>query len=209
MRGGPLYAKSRRGGRFFGQRVNCEYVPVLPAWAVARVLSDPRRIPYLLVWRSRPDGAVRETVRIVPHNENAGLGGLDWTNAVEIKRHDGTRNFIRTWLRRTPRNGGGVLLLRCPCCQVLRRALYGWEVDRCGRYTTSARTCSWQCRACAGLRYASEGGALVSRGRGALARMFELAFGPCRHSRPEPWLPEVFTSPEEATEAGVCALKRH
>jgi hypothetical protein len=53
------------------------------------------------------------------------------------------------------------------------------------------------------LRFASEGGAVIHRGRGAIARWFEAALGPCRSNRPESWLPYVFTSTEEAAEAGV------
>src|SRR5215470_12334291 len=103
---GITYAKERRGGRFFGRRVNCEYVPLLPSWAVAQMLDDARKIPYLLIWKSEYDGEIKEAVRIAPHYETPGLGGLDWTGAVEVKRHDGTRNFIRTLLRPLPRNGG-------------------------------------------------------------------------------------------------------
>ena len=48
----------RYEGRFFGRRVNCEQVPILPAWAVAQVFDDPRETPYLLVWKSPYDGTV-------------------------------------------------------------------------------------------------------------------------------------------------------
>lgn len=180
--------RNRCAGRFFGRRVNCERVPLLAAWIVARMLSDPRRIPYLLVWNDEQDDAVKEAVRIARHNEMEGLGGLDWTDAVEVKRYDGTRVFLRTWLRRMPRNQGRFLLLRCPYCSALRRGLYGWEAR--GPYTSSARNCDWKCRSCAALRYASEGGALTFSARGSLGRMF----GGCRGERPEPWLPHVFTS---------------
>ena len=44
----------RSEGRFRRHRVNCEQVPFLPAWAVAWVLDDPRKIPYLFVWK-RPE----------------------------------------------------------------------------------------------------------------------------------------------------------
>lgn len=114
------YPRYRRAGRFFGRRVNCEHVPLLPAGAVVRMLDDPRRIPYLLVWRSRSDHTVQEAVRIAPHHKSPGLGGLDWSESVEIKRHDGTRNFIRTVLHQLPRNSGRVRLLVCPYCQVPR-----------------------------------------------------------------------------------------
>ncbi len=135
------HAQNRRGGRFFGRRVNCEQVPVLPAWAVAQMLDDPRKIPYLLLWTSLQDGGIREAARIAQHNEIEGLGGLDWTGAVEIKRNDGTRNFIRALLRPLPRNGGRVRLLICPYCQIARRGLYGWEPG--GQFTTSVVRSTW------------------------------------------------------------------
>jgi hypothetical protein len=40
--------------------VNCELVPFLPAGAVAWVLDDPRKIPYLLIWKSSSDDSVKE-----------------------------------------------------------------------------------------------------------------------------------------------------
>ena len=119
------------------------------------------------------------------------------TGEVEIQRDDGTTDIIHTLLRPLPRNGGSVRLLICPDCLTPRRGLYGWEPG--GRFNTSVVRSNWRCRACNKLRYASEGGALVVRGHGAIARMF----GPSRSDRPEPWYPDVFTSPEEAEQAGV------
>ena len=55
------------------------------------------------------------------------------------------------------------------------------------------------CRKCNGLRYASEGGALLIRPRGTLGLVFGTGYSP----RPESWLPYVFTSTEQAAEAGV------
>lgn len=199
---GIVYPKYRSDGRFFGRRANCEYVPLLPGWIVSRVLDDPRRIPYLLVWKSRSDGTVQEAVRIAPYSETDRLGGLDWTGAVEIKRHDGTRNFIRTLLRPLPRNGGKARLLVCPYCQISRRGLYGWEPG--GQYTTSVESCSWRCRKCASLRYSSEGGALRLRGRGNFFRLLEMEYGSQSSPRPDVWYPEVYTSREQMAEAGFC-----
>jgi len=181
-----------------GRRVNCEQVPLLPAWAVARMLDDPRKIPYLLVWKSPSDNIVQEVARIAPHKEIEAVMG-----AVEIKRPDGTRNFMRTILRPLPRNGGTVRLLICPYCQIPRQGLYGWG----RRFTTSVVRSTWGCRRCNQLRYASEGEALVVRARGALFRMMDAAYGPCRSERPEPWYPYVFTSPEEAAEAGLASVR--
>jgi hypothetical protein len=194
---GSSYPESRCEGRFFGRRVNCEQVPFLPAWAVAWVLDDPRKIPYLLVWKSRSNGTAREVVRIAACDETNCPDTLYWLAGVEIKRHDGTRDFIRTLLRTLPRNRGRVRLLICPYCSIPRRGLYGWEPG--GRFTNSVVRSTWGCRKCNLLRYASEGGALLIRPRGMLG----LAFGNGYSPRPESWLPYVFTSPEEAAEAGV------
>jgi hypothetical protein len=113
---------------------------------------------------------------------------------VEIQRDDETTDIIRTLLRSLPRNGGSVRLLICPDCLSPRRGLYGWEPDENGRFNTSVARSNWRCRACHKLRYASEGGALVLRSR---------MFGRSRCARPEPWYPIVFTSREEAAQAGV------
>jgi hypothetical protein len=198
--GGKVYPRYRRGGRFFGRRVNCEQVPFLPAWILGRVLADPRAIPYLLVWRSRSDGSVQEAVRVAPYSEPPGPFPIEWTGWVEVKRTDMTRTLVRTISRALPRNSGNVRLALCPNCGSPCRALYAWEVDCWGHYKTSARTSAWKCRACAGLRYASEGGALVFRPRGLLARL-----GPWpAHERPESWLPEIYHSTEQMAEAGFC-----
>jgi hypothetical protein len=86
---GRLYPKYRRGGRFFGRRVNCEGIPLLPVRVVARMFDDPRKIPYLLVWRSERDGEVKEAVRISAHIDPFLPFPPDWTDVLEIKRPDG------------------------------------------------------------------------------------------------------------------------
>jgi hypothetical protein len=131
-----------------------------------------------------------------------GVAGLDWNGSFEIERYDGTRNFIRTLLRPLPRNGGRVRLLICPYCNIPRLGLYGWEPG--GRFTTSAARSTWGCRKCNRLR---EGGALVHRGRGAIARLLESCGGALRSARTDPWHPHVFTSPKDAAQAGICFLK--
>jgi hypothetical protein len=196
---GKSYSRNRRGGRFFGRRVNCEQVPLLPTWAVGQFLDDPRDIPYLLIWTSRSEGTVQEAVRITRESSHAAsshpLTG-QWTGWIEIKRPDGDCTYIRTARRLLPRNGANALFLVCQGCQKERRAVYGWVSG--GQYTTSVYRSHWQCRRCTGLRYATEGGALMFRGRGRLGR----AFGVMRSDRPEPWYPYVFTSPEHAGAAG-------
>ena len=179
--------RERRGGRFFGRRVNCEQVPQLPAWAVAWVLNDPRKIPYLFVWKRPEDSSVREVVRLSAYSKPASESPSDWADWAEIKRPDGTRDLIRTLVRPLPRNGGQARLLICPYCKIPRRGLYRWELG--GRYTSSSTRSTWGCRKCNLLRYGSEGGALVVRPRG----MLSLVFGTAHSPRPESWLPYVFS----------------
>jgi hypothetical protein len=49
--------------------------------------------------------------------------GEELIGLFEIKRHDGTRDFIRTFLRTLPRNRGRVRLLICPYCSIPSRAV--------------------------------------------------------------------------------------
>ena len=204
MRSARAYPDHRDEGRFYGHRVDGEQVPLLPAWAVAWVLDDPRRIPYLLVWKRPEDSSVREAVRVSAHSEPPREFPVSWAGWAEIKRPDGTRDRIRTLLRPLPRNGGKARLLICPFCKTPCRGLYGWELG--GQHTSRVIGSNWGCRKCNLLRYASEGGALVSHGRGAFASLIESICGPIRSDRPEPWLPYVFTSPEEAVEAGLVGF---
>jgi hypothetical protein len=161
-------------GRFDGPRVDCEQVPLLPARAVARALDDPRKIPYLFVWKRPEDSSEREAVRVSAWSELVG-----W---AEIKRPDGSRDLIRSLLQPLPRNGGKARLLICPYCKIPRRGLNGWELG--GQYSLSSTRSSWGCRRCNLLRYASEGGTLLVRPRGTLGHVFGSVHSP----RPEPWL---------------------
>jgi hypothetical protein len=38
-------------------------MPVIPAWLVRSNFNDPRRIPYLLVWKDERGGEIKEAVR--------------------------------------------------------------------------------------------------------------------------------------------------
>lgn len=180
-----IYPRRRSSGRFFGRRVNCENVPILPAGAVGWVLDDPRKIPYLFIWKGSFDGEVKEAVRVASYSEPIGAFHVDWTGWVEVKRTDQTKDIIRSVLRAMPRNGGSVRLLVCSDCNTPGRALYGWEPG--GKYTSSAQRCSWKCRACAGLRYASEGT--------YIPRQFRFLGG---YPRQEPWYPYVFADANKA-----------
>ena len=192
MVGQPRRASRGWNGQFAGSRVNCEMVPLLPAWVVRLVLDDPRKIPYLLAWRSSWDGEIKEAVRVIRLGPPPYLPEGD---SIEVKRPDGSVCHLRVLKRPLPRNSGHDILLACPRCFSLRRALYGWVPG--GQYTTSAQRSRWQCRACAGLRYASEGGALLIRSGGMIGGLF----GVGRSDRPDPWYPYVFSSPVEAAAA--------
>jgi hypothetical protein len=94
---------------------------MLPARAVREILDDPRKIPYLLIWKNQ-DCEVKEAARIL------GLGPtpyLPTADSIEIKRTDGSVTHIRAIKQPRPRNGGYEILLACPFCCSLRRALYG------------------------------------------------------------------------------------
>jgi hypothetical protein len=177
-------------------------VPQLPAVFVNRMLADPRSIPYLFVWRSPDDGTVQEAVRVSGKIDPAVIFPPEWTGLVELKRPNGVRGFIRTTLRNATRGAGRVRLLVCGSCQRPCRGLYGWEPG--GPFTSSALPCSWRCRTCAGLRYASEGGVLVLRGRGGWCRQIQAGLGSSRSDRPTPWWPELFTSIEDAISDGLA-----
>ncbi len=182
-------------GRFVGSwaRLNCEDIPVIPAWIVRCNLKDPRKIPYLLAWMEQRNGKIREGVRLsctvaahTPHDE------------VELKRTDGSITVLRIVWRTLPRNGGRALLLSCSTCSRPCLHVYGWEWDCYSGWSNVVRQVSWRCRSCARLRYSSEGGHLRPRSR------FLRCFG--NRPRPELWLPLVFISPREAAEAGICSL---
>jgi hypothetical protein len=180
----------RRGwdGRFLGFRINCEQVPMLPASIVQRFWDDPRRIPYLLIWKGRQDGEVKEAVRLARFVPQPDIGEAD---SLRIKRTDGsTVPVYLAWRRQ--HHGGQSLLFRCWRCQRLCRALYGAKVGNDGRFYKAVMA-DWECRKCAELRYSSEGGALLIGG-GLLSRLLRQPFPDVSSPRPEAWLPYMFTS---------------
>jgi hypothetical protein len=176
--------RRRSDGRFLGFRINCEQVPVLPAWAVRWVWDDPRRIPYLLTWKSERDGQLKEAVRVMRVFPQPDVAEAPY---VEVKRTDGSVVHVYLVWRWQP-HGGRSLLLRCWRCQSPCRALYGAKVGDDGRFFVASRA-DWECRTCAMLRYSSEGGYLRP---GVQFRVFG------NLPRPELWLPYVFTSLDTA-----------
>ena len=93
-------------------------------------------------------------------------------------------------------HGGNSMLLRCWQCRKPYRALYGVRVDR-----GEVKQTDWQCRTCAGLRYSSEGGALLMNGT-VLTRLLSQPLDSLRFPGPEKWLPHIFPSFEAAVAAG-------
>src|SRR5947209_6051748 len=130
--------RNRRGGRFFGRRVNLEYVPLLPAGAVRLVLLDPRNIPYLFAWRSKRDGEAKDAIRVARCGDPGPFYGTCrdhfWFRGtfrhcswITAKRTDGRCDILRAVWLPLPRNGAEDLLLLCFACNTPRRYLYGWE----------------------------------------------------------------------------------
>ncbi len=181
------------GGRYLGFRINCEHVPILPAWAVRWVCDDTRRIPYLLIWKSNRDGEVKEAVRVARFVPQTNLPEAD---SVRVQRTDGSTVPVYLAWRRQP-HGGRSLLLRCWKCQKPSRVLYGAKVGDDGRFYV-ARRADWECRTCAMLRYSSEGGYLRPTGLGRLGRLGVMLGAYGNLPRPELWLPYVFTSLDAA-----------
>ena len=181
------------GGRFEGVRVNREQVPMLPASIVRRVWDDPRRIPYLLLWKGRQDGKLKEAVRIM---RVVGNPGLPEAASVEVKRPGGSAMPIYLVWRWQP-HGGNSLLLRCWRCHKPRRELYGVRVAY-----GAIRQADWECRICARLSYSSEGEALIFRG-GVLSKIFGQPTNSVTFSGPKPWLPFIFSSLQGAVAASL------
>jgi len=188
-----------------GLRVNVESVPRLPAAAVRWALDDPRRRPYLLLWRDwRADDRqrirsdeIREALLVARYTpKETVLHGYRYVESVppaeewakvttldgQSEKPTGFVRALRVVRIPLPRNGGRALLLICPGfgCGRPRRYLYAWEVmgSRIVRRP-------WLCRTCARLRYASEG-----EGRNP--------WGPYPR---DPWDPYVFSSLDRAANA--------
>jgi len=168
---------------------------MLPAWAAQWMWEDPRRIPYLLAWKHRRQRTWSDAVRITRLRPKTHLPEAD---AVEITRTDGSIVPIYLAWPSQPK-GGRILLLKCWRCQKPCRALYGWKIGDDGRYYKAVLG-DWQCRRCAELRYSSEGGALVIRG-GIMSRILRHSLPNYSPPRPDNWLPYVFTSLDDASEA--------
>lgn len=68
--------------RFLGfwTRLNCENMPVIPVWLVRSNLNDPRKIPYLLVWKDARDGEIKEAVRLARYVEPSNSRVTDTPN---------------------------------------------------------------------------------------------------------------------------------
>jgi hypothetical protein len=105
------------------------------------------------------------------------------------------KNRVLTIERPLPRNGGKTRFVICPRCQTPRRALYPWKLDPSRRRAVFIS--GWQCRLCAKLRYASEGGALIFRPRTDLGRLIREVEGP-KKDRPQPCYPYVFANARDA-----------
>lgn len=178
-------AKQRWRGRFFGLRIDCERVPLLPVGVARCILADPDWNRYQLIWLNEWTGVIEDLVWV----RRVVAPCFPKVEAIEVERPGKSTTDLHLFRRALPRNGGNDLFLECPGCRTFRRALYGWSAG--GTTIRSVDRSQWQCRECARLRYASEGGALLVRSRGALGRMLGVGRAP----RPSPWLPRIFPIP--------------
>jgi hypothetical protein len=123
-------------------------MPVIPAWVVRANLDDPRKIPYLLVWKDEKHGGeIKEAVRLTHC-----VGALE--GYVELKGTNGSATVLCiTWRMLLPRNGGRALFLLCPHCDTPRRHVYGWEWDSFSGWSNRVRRTDWCRRSCNRLRY--------------------------------------------------------
>ena len=183
-------------------RLNCESIPVIPAWLVRSNLDDPRKIPYLLVWKDERYGdEIKEAVRLARYVEPNTSHVTD--DYVVLKRTDGSATVLRIVWRMLPRNGGR--RSSCFARTVTRRAVTSTAgsgtVFRDGR-TESGVSAGYAVHV---LDCATHPKAAICAEAGVVrwAPIFR-AYG--NLPRPESWLPDVFTSPEEAAEAGLITL---
>jgi len=174
----------RYDGRFYGARLNLESVPRLPAIGVRYALDDPLRRPWLFVWRRDERSWVNSVAKVA---EAVRVAVGDWAAAPyprgpfvdvrdvrQLAEAPSPALFMRTRYRPMPRGTGRELLLVCHSCDTPKRFLYRWARTERGR----ARTIQWSCRACAGLRFASEGQCPDGFGFG--------------FPRQEPWPPYIY-----------------
>jgi hypothetical protein len=99
----------------FWARLNCEQMPAIPVWIVRTNLDDPRKIPYLLVWKDERechgtayrlyDGETKEAVRLTCHADPYPRSPH---NHVELKRTNGSATVLHIVWRNLPRNGGEI-----------------------------------------------------------------------------------------------------
>jgi len=67
----------------FRARINCENIPVIPAWIVRNNLEDPRKSAYLLVWKDEwHGGEIKEAARLTCFL----ACGAENNHYVELKR---------------------------------------------------------------------------------------------------------------------------
>lgn len=159
---------------------HCEQVPSLPAWAIRMVLDDPLNLAQLFVWRWPWDEKIEDAMLVKRVVSPACFPDVE---AIELRRSARNITEVHVFRRPMPRNGGYDILMECPDCRKLRRTLYGRTAGVA--ITRSAFQSEWRCCTCAGLRYASEGSALLVRSRGIVGKIFGIARAP----RPKSWLP--------------------
>src|ERR1700730_8114922 len=116
-------------------RLNCENTPVIPLWPVRSNLNDPRRIPYLLVWKDERHGG-EITARLSRYTKQP--CGAE-ANGREF-------HSFAAGLADASAERWAALLLVCSYCNTPRRHVYGWEWDSSSGWSNRARRISSRCR---------------------------------------------------------------
>lgn len=170
-------------GRFSGVRFNVESVPRLPTFTARWLLADPRRRPYLVFWTTR-DGYLAYALRVE---------AVDGGEAAQLTDDKGRNTRVALLRRPLPVRGGVAILYQCPVCRRACRYLYthvfayGRLVDHLG----------WQCQACAGLRWRSQGHyrRVFTRRAYAMASAFLGLTKPSEPLPRHPWDPRAVSDP--------------
>jgi hypothetical protein len=96
---------------------------------VALVLDDPRKIPYLFVWKRPEDSSVREVVLVFAYSEPLREFPVNWTGWAELKPPMEHEISFAPCYDLYHEMGASARLLICPYYKVPRRGLYGWELE--------------------------------------------------------------------------------
>jgi hypothetical protein len=183
---GKAWAEAERrrddSGRFSGIRFNLENVPRLPTFPAHWALEDLRGRAYLVFWVA-DDGSLAYLLRVQR---------IDDGKAVVVATPAGRSRRIEVVHRALPNRIGTTILYRCPVCKRPRRYLYGLAASMRGLVDHFG----FQCQACAGLRWASQGRYRIKLERSVAGALGSIYGQPVRMTMPRsPWDPRAVSDP--------------